>query len=265
VTRPEFFNSAIVDVTERVVLAGGGRKRIRLAVRYGILRRPEGPVLIDTGYGPRATEGAGRSLLLKAYGAALKPQLVRGQLPQAVLAGMGYAADDISLIILTHFHPDHIAALLDFPNARIVTSVDAWQKIEAMGAFGRLRNGIFRELLPADFAERLVALEDMPEVSLPLELGQGRDVFGDGSCLSVDLPGHGLGHFGLCWPQGDRPLLYAVDVQWLEQAVMENRLPMGLARIAYHDEKAMRASADKVRRFAEMGGEVVLCHERVEA
>lgn len=258
----EFFNSAVVEVPEWVVLADGSRGPVRLGVRYGVMRRDRWPVLVDTGYGPRATEGPQRSLMLTLYGAFLKPKLLRDQLPEAVLRRMGFAAADVRLIVLTHFHADHVAALRDFPQARILTSGVAWDAIKGMGAVGRLRNGIFSELLPEDFEARLLRLEDCAAAELPLGLGLGRDIFGDGGCLAVDLPGHGLGHFGLCWP-GEPPLLYAVDVQWLDQAVMEDRLPMGVARIAYHDRGAMRASVDKVRRFAQAGGQVMLCHERV--
>lgn len=61
---PRFINSAIVRVPERLVLLGGRWGRISVGVRYGMLLHPEfGPVLIDTGYGQRATSGAQRSLV----------------------------------------------------------------------------------------------------------------------------------------------------------------------------------------------------------
>lgn len=116
------------------------------------------------------------------------------------------------------------------------------------------------ELLPADLAARLIPVEGLPEVTLPFGLGMGRDVLGDGSCVAVDLPGHGLGHFGMVWPKRARPLLYAVDTQWLSAAALEQRYPRGPARLVYADEALMRELAERVRRFAEAGGEVMFCH-----
>lgn len=258
-TDPQFFNSAIVRVPERLILAGGGWRPIEIGVRYGLIEHPEvGPVLIDTGYGPRATTGP-RSAMLKLYTAVLRPRLVHDTLPLPMLAAKGISPGDIRLIVLTHFHPDHIAGLKDFPNAKILASAGAFRRIETMGAPRRLRHGVFAELLPADFAARLVAIEDRPVVPLPLGLGIGWDVFGDGTCIAIDLPGHALGHFGLVWPE--RALLYAVDTQWLNAAVVHDRHPRGPARLIYADDAAMRASAEKVRRFAERGGDVLLCHE----
>lgn len=260
-TDPQFFNSAIVPVPERLILAGGGWRPIEIGVRYGLIEHPEaGPVLIDTGYAPRATTGP-RSAMLKLYTAMLRPRLMPATLPLAVLAAKGIRPDDIRLIVLTHFHPDHIAGLKDFPNAKVLASAGAFRQIEKMSGPRRLRHGVFAELLPADFAARLVAIEDRPTVPLPRGLGVGWDVFGDRTCVAVDLPGHALGHFGLVWPE--RALLYAVDTQWLPPAVMGGRFPHGPAQLIYANDAAMRASTEKVRRFAEQGGEVLLCHEPV--
>ena len=56
-------------------------------------------------------------------GAARRPNA--GQLA-ALLAGAGYGADQVDVVVLTHFHPDHIGGLMEdgsplFPNARYVT------------------------------------------------------------------------------------------------------------------------------------------------
>ncbi len=263
---PEFHNSAVILAPERLVLKRGRWRRIAIGVRYGLMLDPRGkPVLIDTGYGPLATEGPDRSAMLKLYGMVLGPRLVRDELPAAVLARHGFVPDDVARIVLTHFHPDHVAALRDFPSARIVASGAAWRRIAAMRGHERLRHAVFTELLPPGLASRLEPIEERPAVQAPLGLGVGWDLFGDGSCLAIDLPGHALGHFGLAWPKRDRPLLYAVDTQWLSAAVFEGRLPGGVARLVYADEDLMRESAAKVRRFAEAGGEVMFCHERVDA
>lgn len=213
---PRFINSAIVRVPERIVLRGGSWGRIKVGVRYGMLVHPEfGPMLIDTGYGPRVTAGAQRSAALKLYSAVLRPPLVEDDLPLLALQRAGYAARDVQRIIVTHFHADHVAALRDFPNASFIASGAAWEAIGRMREGQRIHSGIFAELMPEDFARRLLPIEALAQRPAPLGLGTGRDIWGDGSCLAIELPGHAIGHFGLLWPLSDPPLLYATDTTWL--------------------------------------------------
>ena len=260
-SRPLFPNSATLRVDERLVLAGGDRRRVDLCVRYGLWDRPgKPPILIDTGYTARSCSAPDRSWMLKAYGRVLAPQLRQdGQMARR-LADFGHSCDDVELAVLTHFHADHVAGVRDLPRARFLVSQREWKEIKGEGAIARTRRGVFRELFPNDFGSRLAFVEDLPQVRLPSGLGVGGDVLGDGSLLTVPLPGHSSGHFGLLWPRLPRPLLYAVDVQWLWRAVEENR-PPATTRLVFHDQAAMLAAMEAVRRFAAAGGEVVLCHD----
>jgi glyoxylase-like metal-dependent hydrolase (beta-lactamase superfamily II) len=231
-------------------------------VRYGFLDHPTlGSVLIDTGYGPRVTNGNERSLALKAYAAVLRPRLIAGNCALPFLHSEGIQPDDVRTIIITHFHADHISALLDFPKAQFLLSRKVWESFVVSGQFGNLRHGVFGELVPADFASRMTFFETLPVVQLGGPFGQGHDVLGDGSVLSIDLPGHAAGHSGLLFTNGSRPLLYATDVQWLPCAITENREPVFPATRIYDDANAAISSAAKVRAFAASGGDFLLCHQ----
>ncbi|WP_157385361.1 MBL fold metallo-hydrolase [Rhizobium freirei] len=231
-------------------------------MRYGLWPHPQfGPVLIDTGYTNRVTEGHTRRLTMKLYSAILRPRLIEAASPITNLKSRGIAPTDVSHIIVTHFHADHIAALADFPKARFLADSVAYETLSAMTSSQQLHNGFFPELLPTDFRERLISIDSRPSVTIPYGLGSGYDLFADGSCLAVPLPGHALGHFGLLWPDTSPPLLYATDTQWLRRAIIENRAPSGPAQLIYSDRNAAGISMKKVRQFADQGGRVVLCHE----
>ena len=255
---PIFPNSATVSTRERFVLKQGRWHKIKLKVRYGLLVHPQyGPVLIDTGYGPEVTTGPKRSLALKIYATLFNPRLLPAGAPKAALASLGYAPHDVTRIIVTHFHADHVSALAQFPNARFVAQGSVFAKIMARKPLQNLHRGIFPELLPNDFAERLINLQSLAPIKTPL--GLGHDMLGDASMISIDLPGHAEGHFGVYFPE--TALLYAVDTQWLAQAITEHRLPgFPAARIA-EDAAALATSAEKVAQFMAEGGKVLTCHD----
>ncbi|NIZ12520.1 MBL fold metallo-hydrolase [Phaeobacter sp. HF9A] len=263
--QPLFANSAWVAAPEALLLKGGGWRRIRLRVRYGLVRHPViGPVLIDTGYTAHSLAAPGRSLPLRAYGQLLRPQMNAAEQPEVFLARHGLGPADIACVILTHFHADHVSGLRLFPKARFIASAAAWRGIKQNRAWANLRHGVFPELLPADFEARLSPLEQMPAAkaaALPVGFSEAGDLFGDGSVLAVALPGHAAGQFGLYFPQLDPPLLYAVDAQWLLAALIPGRSPGGAAGWIADDPTALGSTAAALRRFQAAGGELMLCHD----
>lgn len=258
---PLFPDSATVSVPERLILGGGRFSRVPVAVRYGVLRHPRlGVILIDTGYGPLVTEAPGRSLALRAYAGILGIELRDVEAPAAVLARLGCQPSDVHHVLLTHFHADHIARLREFPKARIIAPGETFFRLMRLGRATQLHHGFFEELLPEDFRSRLIPLEDHATIE-HAGLGPCRDLAGDGSLLSVDLPGHALGHQGILFLRRPVPLLYAVDTQWHWDAIRHGRFPGLPASAVYSDRADAELSARRVAAFAKAGGEVVLCHD----
>ena len=77
---------------------------ISLDYFFWAIPRPEGTILVDSGYHPSAiARRPGRECLVP---------------PVEALAAIGIDADQVSLVVVTHFHFDHIGNLAAFPNAR---------------------------------------------------------------------------------------------------------------------------------------------------
>lgn len=262
---PVFANSAIVDTPEWLVLKGGRRQKIRLKVRYGIFRHPDaGLMLIDTGYGPRVKHEP-RSMALRIYSSLLGAELLdRGQ-PKAALGRLGARPEDVRAVIVTHFHADHVACLDLFPQAKIFARRGIFDRIQAGGGWRNLGHGIFPELLPADLFTRIIDVGTFPRQEAPLGLGVGYDLLGDGSMLAVDLPGHAEGHFGICFANLPVPLLYAVDVQWLLDALPVSRTPGFPSSLIADNRHDLAESTRRVQAFRDRGGDVLLCHDPADS
>ena len=201
---------------------------------------------------------ARRGLALRLYNALFGPELVAAGQPEAVLRRFGAAPADITTVILSHFHADHVATLDLFPQARIFAKTRFLNSIGERSGWRNLRHGVFAELLPEGLAARTVDIDRLAARDAPFGLGAGRDLFGDGSLLAIDLPGHAEGHVGLCFARLPVPLLYAVDVQWLIDALPEGRQPGFPASLIANDRRALAESARRVLAFRLAGGQVLL-------
>jgi glyoxylase-like metal-dependent hydrolase (beta-lactamase superfamily II) len=258
----QLFDSAFISLRGGLVLRGGGFKRIRLGVRFGVIDRgADGVCLVDTGYGPAITRGSTRSRSVRIHNTLLSPTLIEAGQPAAVLASLGKTAADVRTIVLTHFHPDHVANLALFPTARIIASGEAAKTISEMGALRRMRHGVMPELLLPDMWSRISSIEDCPQKPTWTRLNLGHDIFGDGSYLAIPFPGHALGHFGLVWREAAGPVCYAADVTWTLEALKDNRAARFARFAVFADSKAGRESENLLRAFIAEGGEVRLCHE----
>ena len=263
-SHPVFASSATVLARERLIVRGGKWRKINLPVRYGlVVNERYGPILIDTGYTEHLWQKSGKGLEL--YRKLLDPQLIVESQPARFLAGYGLDPQDITYVIVTHFHADHISGLEMFTNARFLASGRAWETIQVSSPFQNMRHGIFTELLPTDFADRIDPIE-AKQWSIPQKWwggAQSYDLFGDGSILSIDLPGHADGHFGLLFPELPTPLLYAVDTQWLTEGLHAQGRPGFPSSLIADDPASIGKSCDFVLKAMKQGYDVVLCHDPV--
>jgi glyoxylase-like metal-dependent hydrolase (beta-lactamase superfamily II) len=198
---------AAADAFDPGSLTADGRWWLRFrsfAIRYG-----DGPVtLVDAGIGPPGAPGAWES--------------VSGGLPDE-LAAAGIAPGDVTAIVLTHLHSDHIGWALPpwtpFPHARLVV-----QRAD-VESFGPLLS----DTLLAD-PDRLDILDG------DADLGNG--------IRAVATPGHTPGHQCVVVTAGDERLAITGDL--FVHAVQYLR-----PELAYsHDMDAARARESRARLLA---------------
>jgi glyoxylase-like metal-dependent hydrolase (beta-lactamase superfamily II) len=243
------------------VLRGGGATQIQCQALVVLLQHPQhGWWLFDTGYAPRLLDATAR-LPFRLYRWAtplhLRPELaVAAQLPR-----FGIAPADIGTVVLSHFHADHLAGVRDMPAARFVARQTAYADVAERRGLAALRRAFVPSLLPTDFAQRATLLPAFTGPSLG-ELGPTHDLFGDGSALLVELPGHAVGQLGLFVTSPRGPLLFVADAAWLSESIRTNTPPPGLVRLIVADYAALCATIGKLHRFAQAHPDVAIipCH-----
>lgn len=242
---------------EALMLRGGRQQTIECHALVTLIQHPEhGWGLWDTGYAPRMLEETTDwpfSVYRRTTPLRLRPELaVAAQLPR-----WGLAPADIRWIILSHLHADHVAGLLDFPDARIILTRAAYEDERGRHGWRAVARGYIPNLLPANLAQRATLIDQFTDPPLP-DLGPTYDVFNDGSLRLVSLPGHARGQVGMLAQTSQRRILFAADGAWMTRAIHELRLPHPLTYVFIDDRRALRQTLQGLHAFAQQHPEITL-------
>jgi len=220
---------------------------------WALIEHPrEGAILFDCGYGAAARtamQRGARRIYRHAIGACCAPRSD----PSQLLAARGLQSTDIRHVVLSHFHPDHVGGLREFPQARCVAHADAWRQVRSGGRFNHMHAQVWRELLPEDLEQRLDLLHAAAARPLDGDLamfGPGWDLFGDGSVFALELPGHAVGQVGLALRLDGRRVLLVADAFWRREQIDDARMPRWWVRaLAMKDRHAYQRVLRMLRRF----------------
>lgn len=92
-----------------------------------LVERPDGLVLVDTGFG--TADLARPARLGRTFVASMRPALDARETALAQVTALGFTADDVKHVVLTHLDVDHAGGLGDFPKAKV--HVDAVEHLAA--------------------------------------------------------------------------------------------------------------------------------------
>ncbi len=204
--------------------------------------REHGIILFDVGYAPHVLQ-AMRPFPEVIYKWLTPVFTAPATTAVAQLGALGIKAADVRYVVLSHFHADHIGGLLDFPGATLLYRDAAYAAVSSLGRVRALRQGFLPKLLPQDFAARsrpVVAAAAQGGLTPLQQFPLGYDLFGDGSVVGVDLPGHVHGQMGVFFESQGRQIFATADAAWFKRNITELRLPNPLARAAIADFPAYR-------------------------
>jgi glyoxylase-like metal-dependent hydrolase (beta-lactamase superfamily II) len=126
------------------------------------------------------------------------------ELPGA-MAAVGLSVDDVSEVMLTHAHGDHVDGLVHI-RGRVLMH-DAELRF-AGTTMPRVMRRLLRQPFPPGFAPESLALDGGPFGAFP----ESRDLSGDGRIVAVATPGHTPGHLSLiCVDDSGRHVMLAGD------------------------------------------------------
>jgi dTDP-4-dehydrorhamnose 3,5-epimerase len=197
-----------------------GLSKQRIHSLYAYIEYGKTKILFDTGYDGLNSDC--NSMKILSYFLPIDKSSVRTELP--------YSDNEIDLVIISHYHPDHIARLKYFPNAKFL----AWGKPET-GLF----SGFNESLLPADFYSR-VSFVSEPKLN---EWGFYAHTINDKLQL-VKLDGHSSVHSGLLV---DNKIFFIGDAVWTRSTYRENAYPSFLTKIVQTNNSKYVETIEKIK------------------
>ncbi|MCI3922200.1 MBL fold metallo-hydrolase [Paenibacillus sp. TRM 82003] len=239
---------------EFLTIRGGRFRPVRFPAGFACIRHPSaGVVLFDTGYSSRFFRETSR--LPDALYRYLTPVQYREEdAAAAQLSRRGIDPAEVRMVILSHFHADHIGGARDFPNARFLYKREAYEAVARLRGLARVRAGFLPGLLPpaVELLARSGHIEDCARLTLPAQLPYdvGYDLLGDGSLIAVDVPGHAPGQIGVFLRTAAYRYFLCADAVWSSRAFRERRRPNPLAGLILADRKSYGDSFERLCRLS---------------
>lgn len=209
-----------------------------------LVERPDGLLLVDTGFG--TADLADPRRLGRPFRAVMRPLLLPEETVVAQLATLGYSADDVTDVVLTHLDLDHAGGVADLPGARVHvydTELDAARNPRGM-EHGRYLPVQWQD---ADLVPHHTAGDEW--------LGFASVTALDDDVLLVPLHGHSRGHAGVAVRRPDGGwLLHAGDAYFhtgdLTQPPSTPRTLRIVQRLLAHDDATRLANQERLRSLA---------------
>lgn len=192
-----------------------------------------GKILVDTGYSHRIYENG---LTSKLYHLINPTYYAKKDHILYQLRKDGIKPGDLSMIILTHLHPDHIGGLHDIKNIQIIMSDKCREKITG----ARYNELVFPNQIGKSIENQIMSVS--VNNRSPLKGFKGKDLFGDGSVWLMELEGHAYGQIGIYIPE--KKLFYVADAVWGTD-FLKYRLRM-IPRLIQNDYKAYVQTVKKL-------------------
>jgi N-acyl homoserine lactone hydrolase len=123
----------------------------------------------------------------------------------AALAAAGLDLDDVSEVVLTHAHGDHIDGLVHIRSRVLIHDKELEFTASPMA---RVMRRLLRQPLPPGFAPEPFTLDDVPFGAF----ARSRSLSDDGRIIAVDTSGHTPGHISvICVDDSGRHVMLAGD------------------------------------------------------
>ena len=248
-----FYQGGYCSHPEFVVMKGGRARPIKFPALSALIIHPDkGSILFDTGYSKHFFN-ATKNFPYRLHRMITPVNITKNEPLNLQIQNQNVSVSDVTHIIISHFHADHISGLKDFDKSKFIYTKTSFESIRQKKGFPALLNGYLPDLIPDDFSNRSIILEEdhlsKKEHFLMKYFSKVYDVFGDQSILGVELPGHAKGQLGLFIETKGKTIFLIADACFLSETYKNLRFPSQLVNIISDDPKAYKDTIQRIHRL----------------
>jgi glyoxylase-like metal-dependent hydrolase (beta-lactamase superfamily II) len=189
------------------------RTRVRIPVLAWVIEHPDGIIVVDTGEDP-----AIKSNFITQSRFEIAPEEGIG----AQLTRLGIAKKDVTKVVMTHLHGDHMDGLKDFQNTPIWIKQGEFNLATAANGKFFNRLGLQAPTLFNLNADKFGTFEN----SVPLT--------SDGTVIAVSTPGHTAEHLSVVVIDNGIHYFIAGDTSYNQQAMLDQKLQGPTMKVDLH-------------------------------
>jgi len=244
-----FLATGFGSVAKGLLVQGGGLKTVRFPILSVLIEREHDLVLFDTGIGTRIEEEMRPPVywgnlffhrcVMRTQFNSRRDALVH-QLPR-----LGFKPTDVRNVIISHLHWDHAGGMRDFPHAHFFVGRREWDFATHLSKVALFKNAFIKEQFCGAGLdiERIETDSRKPFKNFPASY----DLFGDGSMIMIDLPGHSPGLMGLyvTMPSGRR-FLFSADSFYFPEGLEQKKSKSALMQSLVSESPEAAASLDRI-------------------
>lgn len=224
-----------------------------------------GVFLIDTGYGEEFYEST-KKFPYRIYRWLVPPTIDTENCLNRSLKNSGVDLKQLDGVILSHFHPDHIAGLASLPKIPIHARIQPLEQLRKMRPMEQLHHGFIPGLFPSERDGDVVPIvedrfrQSESKTTLTRQFST-LDYWGDESLTLLDLPGHALGHTGFLLNTEHGRKFYIVDAAWNVDVLLQGKQLPRIARRLQTGYDQYWNTQQLLKQYADENSiELIACH-----
>lgn len=228
---------------------------------FGVIRHSSlGVILYDTGY----TEdffAATKTFPEKLYAMVTPVNCEQNDSCLFKLKDKNINPDDVTAVVISHFHADHVCGLRHFKNAKFYFFHSGLEYLQSLNRLRQVTSGFLNSLLPADIFQRMVKIEDCKRVSLPTSMRpfeQGYDLMSGSEIIAIPLPGHMVGHTGLYFKTGDQEVFIVGDAVWHSESFRKLIPPHSVTKLIINNWGSFIKTINNLNQLDKNNKEVII-------